>query len=114
MPAFRRVMRPQGLCLPIISIAACINLDGDDTIKAAGIGMGPVGPVPWFAEAVTEALVGEPVSEALFRKAADLALDIVELRASKYRATREYRETMIRAFLPEVLARAAERARRAQ
>jgi len=34
----------------------------------------------------------------------------VTLRASKYRATREYRATMIRTYLPVILARAAERA----
>ena len=112
--AFHRVMRPQGLCLPIISIAARIRLADDDTIASAGISMGPVGPVPWFADPVVDVLVGAPAGSELFRKAADVALDKVQLRASKYRATREYREAMIRTFLPEVLARATERARAAR
>ena len=34
----------------------------------------------------------------------------VALRASKYRATEEYRATMVRTYLPIILARAAERA----
>jgi hypothetical protein len=33
------------------------------------------------------------------------------LRASKYRATREYREQMVRTFLPVILERAVQRAR---
>jgi len=107
--AFHRVMRPQGLCLPIISMAARLEVDGD-TITGAGIGMGPVGPVPWFAEAVAAVLVGGPTSPEQFEKAADVALDNVTLRASKYRATEEYRRTMVRTYLPIVLARAAERA----
>lgn len=108
--AFHRVMRPQGLCLPIISMAARIEVADDNTITAAGVSMGPVGPVPWFAEPVTTALIGAPIGQALFENAADIALDNVQLRASKYRATREYRETMIRTYLPIILRNAAERA----
>jgi xanthine dehydrogenase FAD-binding subunit len=107
--AFHRAMRPQGLCLPIISMAARLQLDGD-TITDAGISMGPVGPVPWFAEPVAATLVGGRTSTEQYEKAVQVALDNVTLRASKYRATREYRETMIRTYLPIILARAAARA----
>lgn len=107
--AFHRVMRPQGLCLPIISMATRLQLDGD-MITAAGISMGPVGPVPWFAEPAAEVLIGKPASEALFDTAADVALEHISLRTSKYRATAEYRETMIRTYLPIILAKAARRA----
>ena len=107
--AFHRVMRPQGLCLPIISMAARLEVDGD-TITSASIGMGPVGPVPWFAAPVAEALVGGTTSTRQYDKAVDVALDNVTLRTSKYRATEEYRTTMIRTYLPIILARAAERA----
>jgi len=107
--AFHRVMRPQGLCLPIISMAARLEVDGD-IITAAGISMGPVGPVPWFAEPVAAVLVGGTTSTEQYEKAVDIALDSVTLRSSKYRATSEYRATMIRTYLPIILARAAERA----
>jgi CO/xanthine dehydrogenase FAD-binding subunit len=102
-------MRPQGLCLPIISMAARLQVDGDN-ITAASIGMGPVGPVPWFAEPVAAVLVGGTTSTKLYEKAVDVALDSVTLRSSKYRASSEYRATMIRTYLPIILARAAERA----
>lgn len=107
--AFHRVMRPQGLCLPIVSMAARLQVE-EDTITAAGISMGPVGPIPWYAEPAAEALVGKPATSAQFKKAAEVALDHVTLRASKYRATEEYRETMIRTWLPVILAAAARRA----
>ena len=107
--AFHRVMRPQGLCLPIISMATRLRLDGD-TIVAAGISMGPVGPVPWFAEPAADALVGQPASTALFEKATRIALEHVSLRTSKYRATEEYRASMIRTWLPIILASAVQRA----
>ena len=107
--AHHRVMRPQGLCLPIISMAARLQLDGN-SITAAGISMGPVGPVPWFAEPAVDVLVGKPPSSAQFEKAADITLQHISLRTSKYRATAEYRETMIRTWLPAILSTAAQRA----
>ena len=107
--AFHRVMRPQGLCLPIVSMAVRLQLH-DDTITAAGISMGPVGPVPWFAEPAAEVLVGKPVAPSQFEQATDVALSHITLRTSKYRATEEYRKTMIRTWLPTILATAAQRA----
>lgn len=107
--AFHRVMRPQGLCLPIISMAARLRIDGG-TITSAGISMGPVGPVPWYAEPVADSLIGGPANDEQFKKAAAVALDTISLRTSKYRATEEYRATMIRIYLPIILATAAERA----
>lgn len=107
--SFHRVMRPQGLCLPIISMAARLEVNGD-TVTAASISMGPVGPVPWFAEAAAEVLVGGAASTSQYEKAVDIALDKVSLRASKYRATEEYRSTMLRTYLPIILCRAAGRA----
>ncbi len=107
--AFHRVMRPQGLCLPIVSMAARLRLDGD-TIAAAGISMGPVGPIPWFAESAADVLVGMPATPEQFARAADVALANIALRTSKYRATEAYRATMIRTYLPIILGTAAERA----
>lgn len=107
--AFHRVMRPQGLCLPIISMAARLTLDGD-TITAASISMGPVGPVPWFAEPAAKLLIGKTANHECFEKAVTVALQNVSLRTSKYRATEEYRSAMIRTYLPIILARAAQRA----
>ncbi len=112
--AYHRVMRPQGLCLPIISMAARLRLGEDGTVATAGISMGPVGPVPWFAEPVAGALVGQSPGDAAFSAAAAVALEHVELRASKYRATREYRASMIRTFLPIILDRAVRRAEAAR
>jgi carbon-monoxide dehydrogenase medium subunit len=110
--AHRRVMRPQGLCLPIISMGVRVALGEGGVISDARISMGPVGPVPHLAEPAMAALVGEPANKGQYAKAAEVALQHVELRASKYRATREYREQMVRTFLPAILERAVERARR--
>jgi CO/xanthine dehydrogenase FAD-binding subunit len=110
--AHHRVMRPQGLCLPIISMGVRVALDQANVITEARISMGPVGPVPHLAEPAMEVLVGGPATETQYAKATEVALQNVELRASKYRATREYRELMVRTFLPAILQRAVERAQR--
>jgi carbon-monoxide dehydrogenase medium subunit len=108
--AHHRVMRPQGLCLPIISMAVRLRLDEDNTITEARISMGPVGPVPFLAEAAMEVLVGGAASAEQFDKTVAATLASVSLRSSKYRASREYREQMLRNYLPVILARATERA----
>jgi len=108
--AHYRVMRPQGLCLPIISMAVRVQLNDDNAIAEARISMGPVGPVPFLAESAMDVLVGGDASAEQFDKAAEAALDSVTLRSSKYRASAEYREQMVRTYLPEILNRAVERA----
>ena len=112
--AHHRVMRPQGLCLPIISMAVRLHLEDDDTISNARVSMGPVGPVPFLAEAAMEVLVGDIASSEQFNKTAEAALASVTLRSSKYRASQEYREQMVRTYLPAILKRASERARGAR
>jgi CO/xanthine dehydrogenase FAD-binding subunit len=56
--AFFRVMRPQGVALPMISMAACLQLDENKIIEAARIAVAPAGPVPCLAVTAMEALVG--------------------------------------------------------
>jgi carbon-monoxide dehydrogenase medium subunit len=109
--AHHRIMRPQGLCLPIISMAVRVQVGDDNTITKARISMGPVGPVPFLAESAMEVLVGSDASAEQFSKAAEAALASVTLRSSKYRASTEYREQMVRTYLPAILARATERAK---
>jgi len=109
--AFTRVMRPQGVALPMISMAARLQLDDSNTITAVRISLGPAGPVPYLAEPAMDVLVGRQAEQEEFDKAAEAMLASVPLRTSKYRATREYRAEMIRTHLPLILARAAERAR---
>ncbi len=108
--AHHRVMRPQGLCLPIISMAVRVKLGDDNTITNARVSMGPVGPVPYLAESAMEVLVGSAASADQFDRAAEAALASVSLRSSKYRASQEYRTQMVRTYLPAILDRAVERA----
>ena len=108
--AFFRVMRPQGVALPMISMAACLQLDENGRVESARIAVAPTGPVPCLAEAAMEALVGRPATQEQFSKATKAALSGMSLRSSKYRASREYRAEMVRTHLPRTMALAAERA----
>lgn len=108
--AFTRIMRPQGVALPMFSMAARMQLDDSENISALRISLGPAGPVPYLAEPAMELLEGGPATAGQFEKAVEAVLAAVPLRSSKYRASREYRAEMIRTHLPLILARAAGRA----
>ena len=108
--AFFRVMRPQGVALPMISMAARLQLDGAGTIVSARVTVAPAGPVPGLSEEAAEKIVGRPAGRETFDAATQAALDALSLRDSKYRASSAYRKEMVRTQLPKVLAVAAERA----
>jgi carbon-monoxide dehydrogenase medium subunit len=108
--AFFRVMRPQGVALPMIAMAARLQLDGAGTIVAVRVTVAPAGPVPCLSGAAAETLLGGPAGGERFAAAAEAALDGLALRDSKYRASSAYRQEMVRTHLPKVLAVAAERA----
>lgn len=108
--AFRRVMRPQGVALPMIGMAARLKLAGDH-VESARIGIGPAAKVPFLAQKTMDFLTGRPATDETFRAAAEEALTETTLRTSKHRASSDYRVEMIRVQLPKTLGKAAERAR---
>ncbi len=107
--AFRRVMRPQGVALPMIGMAARLQVE-NGLVTAARVSVGPAGPTPFLAEKTMAFLTSQPATAATFTQAAEVALAEVKLRTSRHRATAEYRAEMIRGQLPKTLAKAAERA----
>lgn len=111
--AFRRVMRPQGIALPMIAMAARVQLKGD-TVASSRIAIGPAGRIPFLARKTMDFLVGAPATEETFKAAADVALAEVKLRSSAHRASSDYRVEMIKAQLPKTLTKAVERARSGQ
>jgi carbon-monoxide dehydrogenase medium subunit len=111
--AFDRIMRPQGVALPILGVAAKITLDAPgERISAARIAIGPAGPVP-FRATEAEALLagGAAYTPALVEQAIGAAQAQAQLRTSRHRASREYRHEMVAVLLRRVLACAVARAR---
>lgn len=111
--AFRRVMRPQGVALPVIAMAARLKVEVD-TITSARVTAGPAGPTPFLAEKTMAFLSGKAATADTFTEAAEVALGEVNLRTSRHRASLEYRAEMIRVQLPQTLAKAVERAKTGQ
>lgn len=110
--AFKRIMRPQGVALPILNCAVWVRLASDGmTIEQARVCIGPIGPTPQRALSVEEVLIGKPYDAALLEEAMRLARRDLHPRASKYRATAEYREEMIAVLLRRALPLAVRRAR---
>ncbi|MCZ2099093.1 MAG: xanthine dehydrogenase family protein subunit M [Anaerolineae bacterium] len=110
--AFKRIMRPQGVALPILGCAAWVRLDPSGVrYEDARVCIGPVAQVPARAEAVEAALRGQPAGAKTVEAAVEAARNSLSPRTSKYRATAKYREEMIDVLLRRVLPLAAERAR---
>lgn len=111
--AFRRVMRPQGIALPMIGMAARVKLQGDK-IESCRVAIGPASKVPFLAVETMKFLVGQTPTSDTLAKAAEVALEEVNLRTSPHRASAEYRQEMIRVQLPKTVAKAVDRAQSGQ
>ncbi len=110
--AFHRIMRPQGVALPILGCAVWVRLSEDRAYyEDARISIAPVAPTPILAERVAEALRGQPINEATLDRAVEAAHESLKPRTSKYRATGDYRQHMIGTLLRRTLPLAVERAR---
>jgi carbon-monoxide dehydrogenase medium subunit len=110
--AFNRIMRPQGVALPILGCAVWVRLDDSAQIfQAVRVCIAPLGPTPARFEAVEQALVGQPATPDMIRQVAEQAMEAAHPRTSKYRATADYRREMIGVLLERTLESAIQRAR---
>ncbi len=113
--AFTRVMRPQGVALPILGMAARVKAKSKSKeriaeIEDVAISAGPVAPVP-FRAAKTEAFLrGKALTEETLAQAVQILLTEVAPRTSPHRATAEYRTELLPTLLRQVLVEAVERA----
>jgi CO/xanthine dehydrogenase FAD-binding subunit len=110
--AFKRIMRPQGVALPVLGCAVWIKLDDSaQHFAETRIALGPVGPVPARAVEVESLLKDQPADERIIEEVSAKAQHILHPRTSKYRATAEYRAEMISVLLRRALLLAVHRAR---
>jgi CO/xanthine dehydrogenase FAD-binding subunit len=109
--AFKRIMRPQGVALPVLASAVWVRLAADgETVDDARICIGPVAPVPVRAESVEDVLRGRRFDDDALDEAVAVARRDFKPRTSKYRATSEYRVEMIEVLLRRALPLAVSRA----
>lgn len=110
--AFKRIMRPQGVALPILGCAVWVGLGADgETVEEARLCISPVGPVPARAASVETVLKGRKFSGSVLDSAVEAARRDLHPRISKYRATAEYRVEMIEVLMRRAIPLAVQRAR---
>jgi carbon-monoxide dehydrogenase medium subunit len=107
--AFCRVMRAQGIALPILNLAAWLEREGE-VIRAARVAVGPAGPTPFRALETGKFLSGKVFSEEIIAGAQQVLLSEAKFRTSPARATAEYRRELVVVLLKNALSSAWERA----
>ena len=106
---FKRIMRPQGVALPIINVAVWLDRD-KNTIKNIHIAVGPGASTPWRARAAEEVLIGNPMNETFYDSSLEALLNHVGFRSSPRRAGSDYRRHLVETLFKDVLKTAWERA----
>jgi len=107
--AFARIMRPQGVALPVLGCAVWVSVS-DNQFTDARICIAPAAPIPSRAESVETLLIGKAANADTIEMAINTAQSTLRLRTSKYRATADYRYEMVAVLLRRTLAKAIERA----
>jgi carbon-monoxide dehydrogenase medium subunit len=107
--AFRRIMRAQGIALPILNLSVWLERKSK-LVREVRIAVGPGGPTPWRAAAAEDALRGHPYTPAALATAREALLKQVAFRTSAYRASAEYRAHLVGVLLSDTLETAWKRA----
>ncbi|MCC6192788.1 MAG: FAD binding domain-containing protein [Anaerolineales bacterium] len=108
--AFKRIMRPQGVALPILALAVWVALEGD-RVRDARLALGPAGPTPLRPERAEAWLRGQPLEAATAEKLVERVWAEARLRTSAHRATADYRHEMVAVLVRRALGLAVQRAR---
>ena len=106
--AFQRVMRPQGVALPIINLAAWLMRE-QDQIMDIRIAVGPGGPKPWRALASEANLRGKLMNDETVSSGLEILLRDVQFRTSPHRASSEYRRHLVKSLFTDTIQTAWER-----
>ena len=106
---FKRIMRPQGVALPILNCAVWLERD-DNIIKDVRIAVGPGGGTPFHATRAEDTLRGHPLNEATFESSFEVLLAQVQFRTSARRASADYRRHIVNGLFRDVIETAWERA----
>ncbi len=106
---FKRIMRPQGVALPILNCAVWVHRSGE-TITDVHIAIGPGGPTPFRATQTETLLRGEVFSTERLDQAIEQLLNEAKFRTSPRRATAEYRQHIVQGLFRETFIEAWQRA----
>jgi len=106
---FDRIMRPQGVALPILNAAVWLERRGE-CIHNIRIAVGPSGPVPVRALELENALLGRSYDDRSAEAMLRMIRTSLRLRTSPQRASADYRYLLSEVLLRDIIARAWEHA----
>jgi len=107
---FKRIMRPQGVALPILNCAVWLKRE-KDILKDIHIAVGPGGLTPFRATEAENVMRGQPLNEETIFYAIELLLVQVQFRNSARRASVDYRKHIVGGLFTDVLNSAWRRAK---
>ena len=105
---FKRIMRPQGVALPIINLAIWLHRE-EDTINDIRIAVGPGAPTPWRALDAERLVMGKAINEDNTDAALESLLNHIGFRSSPRRASSDYRRHLVESLFRDTLSTAWER-----
>jgi len=106
---FKRIMRPQGVALPILNCAVWLEREGE-IVKDIHIAVGPGGPIPFRATEAEDTLRGQSFNEETFARTIEALLAQAKFRTSARRASADYRKHIVGGLFSDVFEAAWSRA----
>ncbi|HMA09938.1 MAG TPA: FAD binding domain-containing protein [Ramlibacter sp.] len=106
--AFRRIMRPQGVALPILNVAAWVRRTGK-LVQGVHIAVGPGSSTPFRARSAEAVLNGMRFGDEALAAALQALLDELKFRSSARRASADYRRHLVTSLFRDTLEAAWER-----
>ncbi len=99
---FKRIMRPQGVALPILNCAVWLERE-NAIIKDIHIAVGPGGATPFRAAQAEDTLCGQSLNGTAFESALEALLAQAQFRTSVRRAGADYRRHIVGGLFRDVL-----------
>lgn len=106
---FKRIMRPQGVALPILNCAVWLERE-NHIVNKIRISLGPSGTTPFRATESEKALSGQPLNNETYARTLESLLAQAQFRSSARRASSDYRKHIVGGLFKDVLETAWERA----
>jgi len=106
---FRRVMRPQGVALPVLNMAIWLRRERS-RIADIRIAVGPAGPKPFRARVTEDGLRGQLLNSQTLEMAKNWLSSETRFRTSPHRASSAYRLVLSQSLLEDSLMAAWEQA----
>lgn len=106
---FKRIMRPQGVALPVLNCAVWLERE-DDIVRDIHIAVGPGGATPFRATDAENTLRGQSLTDTTFASTLESLLSQAHFRTSARRASSDYRKHIVGGLFRDTLETAWSRA----